>query len=151
MEFFLLDNLETTFWMENLTQRWTPSRPFFQNRDTFFNSWNKAGEAFLLPLFVRLWMQVNMDQYHRAPQNILENAWINCSMSGRWICLIILHVCSKCPRVLNMARLYEYARVTPWRYNTKHYSLASYLHGYTLFWICLGIAQYPSIYLNMLQ
>ena len=28
-EFFLRDTLKSTFWMENVTQRWTQSRPFF--------------------------------------------------------------------------------------------------------------------------
>ena len=29
LEFFLLDTLKTTFWMENWTQRWKQSGPFF--------------------------------------------------------------------------------------------------------------------------
>ena len=45
-EFFLLNNLKITPWVENLTQRWTKWGPFFfQNQGTFFNFEKKAGEA----------------------------------------------------------------------------------------------------------
>ena len=47
--FFLLDTLKTTFWMENLTQRWIQPRPSFQNQGTFFNFQKRAGEASPLP------------------------------------------------------------------------------------------------------
>ena len=35
LEFFLLDTLKTTFWMEILTQRWTLSGPFFPKSGYF--------------------------------------------------------------------------------------------------------------------
>ena len=36
-EFFLLDTLKTTFWMENLTQRWMQLGHSLQNQGTFFS------------------------------------------------------------------------------------------------------------------
>ena len=42
--FFLLDTLKTTFWMENVTQRWTQSGHFLQNQGTFFAIF-KIGEG----------------------------------------------------------------------------------------------------------
>ena len=78
-----------------------------------------------------------MAEYAWVSLNILENAWINCSMPGLWIRLIILHVWQafedvsgyKCARVLNMTRLYIYK-------------------GYTEFWISLNM---PQKCLNMPQ
>ena len=43
LEFFLLDTLKTTFWMENLTQRWIQSGPFLQNEGVSFDFQKKAG------------------------------------------------------------------------------------------------------------
>ena len=46
LEFLLLDTLKITFWMENLTLRWTLIGPFFfQNQDTFSDFQKKEGEA----------------------------------------------------------------------------------------------------------
>ena len=36
LDFFLLDTLKNIFWMENLTQIWTQSRPFFPKSGQFF-------------------------------------------------------------------------------------------------------------------
>ena len=36
LEFFLLDTLKSTFLMENLTQRWIQSGPFFPKSGHFF-------------------------------------------------------------------------------------------------------------------
>ena len=51
-KFFLLDTLKTTFWMENLTQRWIQPRPSFQYQGTFFDFQQRAGEASPLPTLV---------------------------------------------------------------------------------------------------
>ena len=37
LEFFLLDTRRTTFWMQNLTQRWIQSESFFQKSGHFFD------------------------------------------------------------------------------------------------------------------
>ena len=39
------DTLKTTFWMENLTQRYIQSRPFFQTSGHFFRFSKRAREA----------------------------------------------------------------------------------------------------------
>ena len=36
LEFFLQGTIKTTFWMENLTDRWTQSRPFYPKSRLFF-------------------------------------------------------------------------------------------------------------------
>ena len=46
---FLLDILKTTFLIENLTQRWTQSGPFFKKSAHFFSMFKQVGEASLLP------------------------------------------------------------------------------------------------------
>ena len=43
--FFLLDTLKTTSWMENLTQWWIQSGPFFPKSGHFFRFSKRAGEA----------------------------------------------------------------------------------------------------------
>ena len=46
----LLGNiLKTTFLIENLTQRWTQSGPFFKKSAHFFSIFKQVGEASLLP------------------------------------------------------------------------------------------------------
>ena len=47
-ELFLLDTLKTTFWMENLTQKWKQSGHFLQNQGTFFSIF-KIGQGSLPP------------------------------------------------------------------------------------------------------
>ena len=49
LEFFLLDTLKTTFWMENLTQRWIQSGPFYSKSGYFCRFWKKGKGG--LPLF----------------------------------------------------------------------------------------------------
>ena len=41
------DTVKTTLRMKNLTQRWTQSRPFFQNQGTFFDFLKRTGEFVL--------------------------------------------------------------------------------------------------------
>ena len=42
LEFFLLDTIKTTFWMEILTQRWTLSGPFFPKIRALFMIFKKG-------------------------------------------------------------------------------------------------------------
>ena len=50
-EFFLLDALKTTFWMENLTQKWTQLGHFFTKSGHFFSIFKigKRRPAYLPP------------------------------------------------------------------------------------------------------
>ena len=50
---------QTTFWMENLTQRWTQSGPLFQ-RSGHFQFSKLAGKSSPLTLFAHLWLWLNM-------------------------------------------------------------------------------------------
>ena len=45
LEIFLPDTLKTTFWMENLTQRWTQSGLFFPKYRHFFRFSKRAGKT----------------------------------------------------------------------------------------------------------
>ena len=49
MEFFLLDTLKTTFWIEYLTQRWTLSGPFSEKSRHFFRFSKKGRGGLPLP------------------------------------------------------------------------------------------------------
>ena len=93
LEFFLLGNIKTTFWMEHIIQRRTQSGPFS------------------IPFSPSC-----------APVSMVEFPWISLktleqtvmAVPGLWIYLIILNVRqafedvlgSKCVRILNMARFY---------------------------------------------
>ena len=74
LEFFLLVTLETTFWMENLIQRWTQSGFLFPKSGHFFRFLKKQGRPLLPPppLVARLWVWLNMHQYPSICLNILE-------------------------------------------------------------------------------
>ena len=64
LEFLIVDTLKYTFWMANLTQRWTQSGPFFPKSGYFF--WfSKRGKV------VHLWVWLNMHQYPWICLNIL--------------------------------------------------------------------------------
>ena len=87
------------------------TKAFFPKLGHFFRFSKKGrGGHPLPPSFVN----VSVAEYASISLNILENASINCSMPGLWICLIILHVRqafedasgSKYARILNMAHLY---------------------------------------------
>ena len=79
LEIFVLDTFKTTFWMENLTKRWTQSGPFFPKSGNI--SWFQKGHPRLplSPLVARLWVWLNMHQYPWICLNIVKNPWINCS------------------------------------------------------------------------
>ena len=123
-KYFGFFSLKTTFWMENLIQRWTQSGLFSpKNQDTLHQPSCATMSA---------------AEYSSVFLNILENAWINCSMPELWMRLIILHVWqafedapgSKCAMVLNVARLYmqgshKVLNVSIWL-NTPQWSLNTY-------------------------
>ena len=76
--FFLLDTI--TFSMENLTPRWTQSRPLFKNQGTFLRFSKKIrGGLPYSSVVARLWVWLNIHQYPWISQKILKNTWINCS------------------------------------------------------------------------
>ena len=112
--------------MENLTQRWTLSAPFFQKSGQFFWFSKRAGEASPLPLAARLWVWLNMHQYPWICLNILINAyeWTVLTMLGPWICMIILHVRHTFEDASGCTQSSEYDAEL---------------------WICLIMAPYPSI------
>ena len=90
LEFFLLDTLKTTFWIENLTQRWTQLGPFFPKLGHFFQFSKRAVEVFLLPLIAHLecgWICMNIPKY---PWKILKKTVQ--IMLGLWTWIIILHI-----------------------------------------------------------
>ena len=50
LESFLLDTLKTTFWMENSTQRWIQSGPFFSKSGEFFSIFKKGPGVLVSPI-----------------------------------------------------------------------------------------------------
>ena len=83
LEFFLLDSLKTTFWMENLPQRWTQSVPFFPKPGHFFDFQKMQWGSLLSPQVERLWVWLNLHQYSWICLNIFENAWIYCFVRAK--------------------------------------------------------------------
>ena len=80
---FLSVSLKTTFFMENLTQRWTQSEFFSQNQTTVFDFQKRKRRSPLSPLVVCLWVLLKMDYSPWICLNILKNAWINSSDNAR--------------------------------------------------------------------
>ena len=82
--FFSYIKLKLHFWMENLTQRWTQSGPFFFPKSEHLFRFSKKGRG-SLPLQPYC-MSLNVGEYASISlniSNILENAWINCSNYAR--------------------------------------------------------------------
>ena len=79
LDFFLLNTLKTTFWMENWTQRWTQSGLSFQGQSTVFTFQKGQWRPPLFSLVAGLWVWLNRNQYPWICLNIVENTWINCS------------------------------------------------------------------------
>ena len=129
-EFFLLDVLKATFWMENLT------RPFFQKLGHFFSIFKKARGDLPSPspLVERLWVWMNIHQYPWISLNTLENARINCCVYARaeyaWSSYIFDRLL-KMPRDLNKAGFWIW-----------HGCIRK---GYAEFLTCLIMAPYASI------
>ena len=78
-----LDTSQTAFWMENLTERWTQSRPICSKQGHLFRFWKRAGEAFSLslpPFLFPICAPVSVTEYASISlKNILAKSWINCS------------------------------------------------------------------------
>ena len=75
---FLQDNLKITFWMENVTQKWTQSWSFFLKSRHFFSIFKKRqGKSTSYPLVAHIWVWLAMHQYPWISPNNLGNAWIN--------------------------------------------------------------------------
>ena len=113
LENFPLDNLKTTFWIENSTQRWTQSRPFLPKSGHFFPFSKRVDEASSLLLVVHVSVtEYEFPEYLWISLKMLEHTVL--TMPWLWICMIILHVQqdfeddsgSKYARILNMAELY---------------------------------------------
>ena len=91
LESFLLDTLETTFWMENLTQRWIQSEPFKKSGHLFRFS-KRAGETSSPPLVAC----VSVTEYASISLNMPNYPWkwLNTLLTllGLRIWMNILHV-----------------------------------------------------------
>ena len=142
LQFFPLNILKTTSWIENLTQRSTQSGFFSLKSRYFFLFSKKAGEASPSPspLVSHLWAWLNMHQYFWLSLNILQNAWINCSdyASSEYIwSFCMFH------RLLKTWQVWKCARVLwIWRH--------CICKGYSFFWICVNMApNVPQQCLNM--
>ena len=90
LELFLLDTLKTTFWMENLTQRWIQSGPFFQNQGAFFYFQKRAGEASPPPILVaRLHYASFISRYRRSrPKVFCKKSFLEnfAKFTGKHLC-----------------------------------------------------------------
>ena len=94
LKFFLLDTLKTTFWMENLIQRWaflskSQFGLFFQKSGQFPNF--EIGRVGLAPSCIA----VSVAEHTLTSVNISNYLWRYLSTEyawGLWICMITLHV-----------------------------------------------------------
>ena len=82
LEIFFLDTLKTTLWMENLTQRWAQSGPFFLKPGHFFQFSETAVEASPLPPCCA---SVNVDEYASISLNMPKYPW-KYFMKLFWLC-----------------------------------------------------------------
>ena len=116
VEFFLLHTPKTTFWMENLTQRWTKSGYFFPKSMYFFYFHKRAVEITSSPLVARLRAWLNIHQYPWISPNILENAWMSVfyvrvlNMPDYFTCLTVFwmwhgSICKGYTDLRNMSKL----------------------------------------------
>ena len=73
MEFFLLDTLKTTFWIEYLTQRWTLSGSFSEKSQHFFR-FSKKGRGGLPPPLVAGLGEItdSLDLYEFTDEKVCE-------------------------------------------------------------------------------
>ena len=136
--------------MENLTQRWTQSGPFFQNQGTFFDFYKKGSEGFLpppccVPLSVTEYASISLN-IPKYPWNCLNNLFSLCQGSEYdWSSYMF-------DRLLKMTRVWNMSGFLIWR--------CCICKRYTKFWVCLNMAQYawmshyalmPSICLNITE
>ena len=84
----LPDTIKTAFWMENLSQKWTKSKPLCLKIRTLFFIFKKGRGDFLslhppCPLVACLWARLSMHQHLWISLNILKNASVN---KLSWLC-----------------------------------------------------------------
>ena len=121
MEFFLLDTLKTTFWMENWTQRWKQWGPFFP----------KTG----LPLHSG-WIPVRVVKYASTSLTIHKYPWKYLNKLFYARALNMLDYLTMFDRLLKM----------PWVLNAPGFWIWHGCYkGYTEFWTWVNMAQYASI------
>ena len=137
LEFFLLDTLKTTFWMEIITQKWIQPGFFFPKIRMLLSNFKKCREV--SPLYPDC-VPIRVAQYASNPWiclNILENVWINCSAYAMALNMSDdLHVC----QVFEDASGYKSAGFWIWH--------GCICKGYTEFQICLNMAKYASVMLE---
>ena len=103
--FFVLDTIKTTFWMDNITQRCTPSRPSFPKSGHFFWFSKRAGKVSPLP---PSWVPVSVPEYGPISLNMSKYSY-NCLNKLFLLCQGFEYAWSsymfdrilKMPRVLN--------------------------------------------------
>ena len=78
----IVDTLKTTFWMENLTQRWAQSGPFFAKSGLFFRFSKRAGEVYPLSPSSAA---VNVTEYTSISLNMSKYPW-KCLNKLLWLC-----------------------------------------------------------------
>ena len=76
LEFFLPHTLKITFWIDNLTQRWTQSGPFSPKSGHFFRFSKRTVEASSLPCS---WAPVSVAEY--ASVSPLHCSWASVSVA----------------------------------------------------------------------
>ena len=97
--------------MENLTQRWTQSRPFFQDQNIFFRAFSKKGKRKFHPSPLCC-ASVSVDEYASVPLNIPKYPW-KCMNKLFWLCQgsqyawasYLFDMPLKMPQVLNVSRV----------------------------------------------
>ena len=82
LEFFLLDNLKTIFWMKHLTQRWSQSGLFFPKSGNRFRFSKRSGEASSLSFSCAFVSEV---EYASISLNIPKHPW-KCLNKLFWLC-----------------------------------------------------------------
>ena len=78
----IVDTLKTTFWMENLTQRWAQPGPFFAKSGLFFRFSKRAGEVYPLSPSSAA---VNVTEYTSISLNMSKYPW-KCLNKLLWLC-----------------------------------------------------------------
>ena len=86
LDFFLLDALKTIFWMENLTQRWTKSGPFFPKSGLVFWFSKRAGGG--VSLLLLSCAQIGVAEYASISLNMPKYPW-KCLNKLFWLCRVL--------------------------------------------------------------
>ena len=139
LEFFLLDTLKIIFWMQNLTQRWTPIGSFSKIRTLFYFQ-KSAGGA--------------LPQYPPISLNILENGklfWLCQGCEYAWSSYMFHRILkilggSRCARVLKWHSFIFKGHTEAWIWSNM-VQCASIMPHYAL--ISLTVPEYGWILLNV--